>query len=163
MDEDRDVLITRRRLLATGAVVAASVALPATSAFAKTSSTAAGRAEPLPRYPRTGYRRSRFAPHVGTLVELRPLGGVAVLGTLASIEDVPYVKGLAGDQDAYTLRFRGPAAQPLPGGVVGIRHQHFGAVELYVTPLPAGGPTRDYLAVINRRVPRRARRAVRHL
>jgi hypothetical protein len=35
-------------------------------------------------------------------------------------------------------------------------------VELYITPLPFDGTSQDYLAVINRRVPRSARRAMRH-
>ena len=161
MDDDQDVLLTRRRLLATGAVVAVGVALPGSSASAKSYVAGAKKVKPLPRYARTGYRRARFAPHVGAPVKLRPRGGVAVRGTLAGIEDVPYVKGLVGDQDAYTLRLRAPAAQPLPEGMVGIRNNHFGVVELYVTPLPPVGPVQDYLAVINRRIPRSARSAPR--
>jgi hypothetical protein len=159
VDEDQDALLTRRRLLAAGAVAAAGVALPAASASAKRSATVAKAATSARRYATRGYRRSRFEPHIGTPVELCPRGGVAVSGTLASIEDVPNVKGLAGDQDAYTLRLRAAAAQPLPAGIARLRHQHFGAVELYLTPVSANGLDQDYLAVINRRVPRNARHA----
>lgn len=161
MDDDQDGLLTRRRLLATGAVAAASLTLLEADALAKPYRAAVKTTARLPRYATKGWRRSRFAPHVGTPVELRPRGGAAVRGTLVAIEDVPYVKGLAGDQDAYTLRFRGPAAPLLPEGIVGVRHERFGAIELYVTPAPSGGLGQDYLAVINRRVPRSARRARR--
>jgi hypothetical protein len=159
VDEDQETLLTRRRLLATGAVAVAAITLPEASASAKTYSAGAKTAKPLPRFTRTGYRRSRFQPHVGAPVKLRPRGGAAVRGQLAGIEDVPNVKGLAGDQDAYTLRFRAPAAQPLPEGIVGIRNKQFGVIELYVTAASANGATQDYLAVINRRIPRSARRA----
>jgi len=77
---------------------------------------------------------------------------------LAAVEDVPNVTGLEGATDAYVLRFRGSAAQPLPEGIVGVRHRHFGTLQLYITPVPAAGPDQDYLAVINRRIPRNARR-----
>jgi hypothetical protein len=161
VDDDQDNLLTRRRLLATGAVVVAGVALPETNASAKGLFASERQATPLPHYARKGYRRTRFSPHVGTPVKLRPRGGAAVRGTLSGIEDVPYVKGLAGDQDAYSLRFRGPVTPLLPEGIVGIRHKHFGVVELYITPLPSDGYGQDYRAVINRRVPRNARHAPR--
>ena len=129
------------------------------SASAKTYVASAKKAKPLPRYARTGYRRARFAPHVGAPVKLRPRGAGAVRGTLIAIEDVPYVKSLAGHQDVYTLRFRGPAAPLLPEGIVGIRNKQFGVIELYVTPAPPAGGGQDYFATINRHVPRSARRA----
>jgi hypothetical protein len=140
--------------------MAAGVVLPETTASAKGLFARAKPAK-LRRYSRTGYRRSRFSPHVGTAVKLRPRGGMAVRGTLAGIEDVPFIKSLAGDQDAYSLRLRGPAAPVLPEGIIGIRHKHFGVVELYVTPGLSDGLSQDYLAVINRRVPRNARHASR--
>jgi hypothetical protein len=161
MDDGHDGLLTRRRLLASGAVAVASVALLDTSASAKAWTAGAKQAKPLPRFARKGYRRSRFAPHVGTPVKLRPRGGDAIRGTLAGIDDVPYVASLAGDEHVYTLRFRGPAAPVLAEGIVGIRHKHFGVVELYVTAVPAQGGARDYLAVVNRHVPRSARRTGR--
>ncbi len=161
MDEDQETLVTRRRLLAAGAVVAAGVALPPSSAFARTYASGTTQARFHTRYARKGYRRSRFAPHVGTPVKLRPRGGAAIRANLLAIQDVPHVKGLAGDQDAYTLHFRAPASPLLPEGIMGIRHKDFGVVELYVTPAPAGPGAQDYLAVINRRIPRNARRAPR--
>ena len=57
------------------------------------------------------------------------------------------------------LRFRGPAAQPLPEGIVGVRHKDFGTLQLYISRPPADGPNQDYLASINRRIPRNKRRA----
>ncbi len=161
MDEDQKTLLTRRRLLATSAFVAAGVMVPQTNASAKARAAAARRAEPLARYTRAGYRRARFDPHVGQPVALRPRGGAAVAGTLAAIHDVPYIKGLAGDQDVYTLCFRGPATPLLPEGVVAIDNKHFGVVELYIAPVASAAGAQDYLAVINRRVPRNARRTAR--
>jgi hypothetical protein len=161
VDEDQEGLLTRRRLLATGAAAAASVTLLDTNASAKTYMAAAKQAKPAARYARTGYRRKRFAPHVGAPVKLRPRGGAAVRGTLVAIEDVPNVRSLAGDQDAYSLLLRGPAAPLLPEGIIGIRNNHFGVIELYVTPVPSPLGVQDYLATINRRVPRNARRARR--
>jgi hypothetical protein len=161
VDDDHEALLTRRRLLATGAAAAVSVTLLDTNASAKTYMAAAKQAKPARRYARSGYRRSRFAPHVGGPVKLRPRGGAAVRGTLVAIEDVPYVRSLAGHQDVYTLRLRGPAAPLLPEGIVGIRNQHFGVIELYVTPAPSPAGVQDYLATINRHVPRSAGRARR--
>lgn len=161
MDDGQDGLLTRRRLLAAGAATAASVVLLDTNAAAKSYLAEAKTPAPAPRQARTGYRRSRFAPHVGTPVKLRPPGGDAVRGTLVAVEDVPFVSSLAGNPDAYTLRFRVPAAAPLPEGVVGVRHKQFGTLHLYVTPAAGDGPTRDYLAAINRHIPRAVRRTAR--
>lgn len=165
VDDDRDGLISRRRLLRTGAIAAAGMALPGASAFAATKRPAfasAKTASPAPALVRTGYARSRFAPHVGTQVKLRPPGSATMVrALLVAIEDVPNVASLAGAEDAYTLRFRGPASPLLAEGVVGIRHPRFGTLALYLTPAPADGPFQDYLAVINRHIPRSARRAAR--
>jgi hypothetical protein len=158
VDEDQETLLTRRRLLAAGAVMVASAALPE-SASAKRYTAGLKKAKPLKRYTRKGLRRSRFDPHIGTRVQLRGPGGAVVPGKLAGVEDVPYVKGLAGDQDAYTLRFRGPVTPRLPEGIASIRSTRFGMVALYVTAVPTDGLSQDYLAVVNRRVPRSARRA----
>jgi len=74
VDEDQDTLLTRRRLLATGAVAVAAITLPEASASASTQTAAAAK-EKLARSSRKGYRRSRFDPHVGAPVKLRPRGG----------------------------------------------------------------------------------------
>jgi hypothetical protein len=163
VDDDRAVLLSRRRLLETGAIALASATLLNTPAFAATErlATTAKSAGPRRRLIRKGYRRARFSPHVGTTVKLRPHGGAAVRMQLAAVEDVPHVKGLAGASDAYVLRFRGPSSQPLPEGIVGVRHRHFGTLQLYVTPIAPDGPNQDYLAAINRRIPRRERVAPR--
>lgn len=162
MDDDQAVLLSRRRLLETGALAVASLTLVSSSARASARPAGAlATAAPAGRFPSTGYRRSRFAPHVGTPVKLRPHGGAAVRVQLVAVEDVPHVRGLAGASDAYVLRFRGPSAQPLAEGIVGVRHPHFGTLQLYIAPVAADGPTRDYLAAINRRIPRHGRGASR--
>jgi hypothetical protein len=161
VDDDHAGLLTRRRLLGTGALAVASLALPDAGFAAPQLHASAKTAAPAPRFTRKGYRRSRFEPHVGTPVKLRPPGGAAVRAQLAAVEDVPNVKGLAGASDAYTLRFRGPASQPLAEGIVGVRHRQFGTLQLYIAPVPADGAHQDYLAAINRRIPRGARAAAR--
>ena len=163
VDDDHEGLLTRRRLLETGAVAVATVTLLDSTAFAAAQhlETTAKTTGPAARFTRKGYRRSRFTPHVGTPVKLRPHGGAAVRMELAGVEDVAHVKGLAGAADAYVLRFRGPASQPIGEGIVGVRHRHFGTLQLYVSPSAPAGATQDYLAAINRRIPRRERAAAR--
>jgi hypothetical protein len=163
MDDEQDGLLSRRRLLETGALAIAGVALLGTDAFAAPQRYAvgAGSAAPSAHDLRDGYRRSRFEPHVGTTAQLRAPGAAAVLVQLAAVEDVAQVRGLAGAQDAYVLRFRGPAAQPLAEGIVGVRHEHFGALRLHIVPGLAVGTTQDYIAAINRRIPRDAGRGAR--
>jgi len=161
VEDGSDRLLSRRRLLETGAAAAASLTLLDSSALAshKKVTDTLTRAQPVRKFARKGYGRSRFAPHVGTTVKLRPPGGAAVRAELFAVEDVANVKGLAGAKDAYTLRFRGPAAAPLAEGIVGVRHKHFGTLQLFISPAgSAGGETRDYTAAINRRIPRNARR-----
>ena len=159
MDDDPAALLSRRLLLETGALAVASLTLLNSSALAsaRPADATATTAQPAGPFSRKGYRRSRFEPHVGTTVKLRPHGGAAVRVQLAAIEDVAHVAGLAGASDAYVLRFRGPSAQPLAEGIAGVRHPHFGTLQLYIVPVAADGATRDYLAAINRRIPRDAR------
>jgi hypothetical protein len=153
MDDDQDGLLSRRRLLETGAQAIAGVALLGTDAFAAPQRGAAGSAAPSAHDLREGYRRARFEPHVGTTVQLRAPGVAALLVQLAAVEDVAQVKGLAGAPDAYVLRFRGPAAQPLAEGIVDVRSERFGMLQLHIVPGPAVGTTQDYIAAINRRIP----------
>jgi hypothetical protein len=159
VDDAQGRLLSRRRMLQVGAVAVASIALPESSAAAARRRLNAGAktAQPVRRAIRKGYRRARFEPHVGTTVKLRPPGGAALRVKLAAVEDVANSSALAGAQDAYVLRFRGPAARPLTEGIVAVRHPRFGTLRLYIDALPADGPNRDYLAIINRRIPRRAR------
>jgi len=148
-------------LLESGAIAVATVTLLDTPAFSVTQRLAERTAGPRRRFIRKGYRRARFSPHVGTSVKLRPHGGAAIRMQLAAVEDVANVEGLVGASDAYVLRFRGPSSGPLPAGIVGVRHRHFGTLQLYVTPTRPDGPNQDYLAAINRRIPRRERAAAR--
>ena len=161
MDDGQEGLLTRRRLLEAGAIGLAGTTLLGADAFAAApGGMKAGpkRSAGTPRFTRKGYRRARFAPHVGSTVKLRPHGGTAVRVQLAAVEDVAHVKGLKGAQDAYVLRFRGPAATPLPEGIVGVRHKHFGTLQLYIVPGRIDGKSREYVAAINRRIPRGERR-----
>jgi hypothetical protein len=161
VDDGQDGLLSRRRLLEAGAIGFAGTALLGADAFAAAPrglTMGAKRTGPAVRYTRKGYRRSRFSPHVGDTVKLRPHGGAAVRARLAAVEDVAHVQGLKGAQDAYILRFKGPAGSPLPEGIVGVRHKRFGTLQLYITPGRVEGDERDYVAAINRRIPRGSRR-----
>ncbi len=152
MDEAAN-LLTRRSALRGGALgVAAFVLLDG----AATASARTSRALVRSRLLKRGWRRARFAPHVGTKVKLRPQGGPATRAVLAGVEDLS--AGLAGAQDAYLLRFRGPGSLVLQQGTVGVRHPRFGVVELFVTPGTRTERTQEYLAIVNRRVPASARR-----
>jgi hypothetical protein len=160
VDEGQDGLLSRRRLLEVGAIGLAGTTLLGADAFAAAPRglTAGAKRSGPARFTRKGYRRSRFSPHVGTSVKLRPHGGAAVRARLAAVDDVAYVEGLAGAQDAYVLRFTAPASSPLPAGIVGVRHKHFGTLQLYISPAGGDGHSSDYVAAINRRIPRGARR-----
>ncbi|MEA2193436.1 MAG: hypothetical protein QOI73_3557 [Solirubrobacteraceae bacterium] len=129
-------------MLQTSAAAVASLALLDASAPAAAT-----------RYQTTGYLRSRFTPHLGTAVDLRTGKGWGVRTTLAGVEDVANIKSLAGAQDAYVLRFRGPKTPPLPDSIVNVVSARFGSVVLFVSRAGSTAKTQDYLAVINRRIP----------
>lgn len=148
-------LLTRRDALRAGACALAAatalVALPDAAAEARTRL----------RFATKGWRRSRFEPHVGTTVKLRPLGAPAVRVKLVAVEDLggESVKHLAGSQHAYALRFRGPRSLVIGQATVGIRHPRFGVVRVFVTPSRAADGAPEYVAIVNRVVPRAARAA----
>ena len=150
-------LMTRRSSLRCGALGVAAFALldGATVEAAKTH-------RPLPRVRllKKGWKRRRFEPHIGTLVKFRAAGAPAVRVRLVGVEDLagPAVEHLAGSQDAYLLRFRGPRSLRVAQGTVGIRHPRFGVVRLFVTPSTTTATTQDYVAIVNRDVPKRKRR-----
>jgi hypothetical protein len=148
--------LTRRAALRCGALGVAAFALldGATVAAAKTTN-----ALPRVRFLKKGWKRRRFEPHIGTIVKFRPAGAPAVRVQFVGVEDLEgeAVKHLAGSQNAYVLRFRGPASLRVAQGTVGIRHRRFGVIRLFVTPSTRTARTQDYIAVINRVVPKRKR------
>lgn len=105
-----------------------------------------------PRFLTKGFRRARFAPHVGTAVELRVAGAPAVRAKLVAVEDLAgaSVRHLTGSQNAYALRFRVPSSSQIGQGTVGVRHPHFGVVGLFVTRSTSTPHHQDYIAVVNR-------------
>ncbi len=152
-------LLTRRSALRHGAIAVAAFALldGATVASAK---VARGRVRPRIRAIRKGWRRARFEPHVGAAVRFRPDGAPAVRARLVAVEDLagPDAR-LAGSQRAYALRFRAPRSQQIGQGMVAIRHPRFGVVRLFVTPSATGRSTQDYVAIVNRQLPKHDKRA----
>gem|GEM_PF-4382735 len=144
--------LTRRDAIRCGALGAAAFTLldGATVAAADTK-----QALPRVRLLKTGWKRKRFEPHVGTKVKFRPAGSPAVRVRLIGVEDLAgeAVKHLSGSQDAYVLRFRGPKSLRVTQGTVGIRHPRFGVIRLFVTPSATTSQTQDYVAIVNRYVP----------
>jgi hypothetical protein len=156
-EDDGQYLLTRRSSLRCGALGAAAFVLLDGAAVA-----AARTIRPLPRVRllTKGWKRRRFEPHIGTKVKFRAAGAPAVRVHLAGVEDLlgPSVKHLAGAQNAYVLRFRGPRSLRVAQGTVGIRHPRFGVIRLFVTPSTTTATTQDYVAIVNRHVPKRTRR-----
>jgi hypothetical protein len=150
-------LLTRRSALRCGGFGIAAFALLDGAAVASTKTM---RALPRVRLLTKGWKRRRFEPHIGSKVKLRPAGSAAVRVRLVGVEDLAgaSVEHLAGSQHAYVLRFRGPASLRVAQGTVGIRHPRFGVLRLFVTPSTRTAWTQDYVAVVNRHVPKRKRR-----
>ena len=148
--EERQHLLTRRRVIASGIAAAVGATLLDFGTAAVASAKAPGPARL--RYRTKGFKRARFAPHVGTQIKLRPAGAPAIRGQLVAVEDLAgaSVRHLAGSQDAYALRFRAPQAVQLEQSTIGIRHPRFGVVRLFVTPSTSTPQYQDYVAVINR-------------
>ena len=157
--DDTPYLLTRRSTLRCGALGVAAFALldGATVASAK-----ATRALPRVRLLTKGWKRRRFEPHVGTKVKFRPAGAPAVRVRLVAVEDLAgaSVEHLAVSQNAYALRFRGPRSLRVTQGTVGIRHPRFGVIRLFVTPSTVTAKTQDYVAIVNRDVPKMRSRRV---
>ncbi|MEA2180916.1 MAG: hypothetical protein QOF69_101 [Solirubrobacteraceae bacterium] len=145
-DRTPQQLLTRRR------VVAGAMTATIGATFAGFGSIAAAKTPNIARARTGGFKRARFAPHVGTAVKLRPAGAPALRAQLVAVEDLAgdSVRHLAGSQNAYALRFRAPSSLQLPQGTVGIRHPSFGVVRLFVTPSTSAPSYQDYIAVINR-------------
>jgi hypothetical protein len=140
-EEGAQQLLTRRRVVCgIAATVGATLLGFGSVASAK------------PGYLTKGFSRARFAPHVGTAVELRPAGGPAVRAKLVAVEDLAgeSVRHLAGSQNAYALRFRVPSSLQIGHGMVGVRHPRFGVVGLFVTRSTSMPHHQDYIAVVNR-------------
>jgi hypothetical protein len=144
-DRTPQQLLTRRR------VVAGAMTATIGTTFAGFGSIAAAKTPKIARARTGGFKRARFAPHVGTAVKLRPAGAPAVRAQLVAVEDLAgdSVRHLAGSQNAYALRFRAPSSLQIQG-TVGIRHPSFGVVALFVTPSTSAPGHQDYIAVINR-------------
>lgn len=101
-------------------------------------------------------RRSRFTPYVGQRVTLTPHRGSRLLGKLVAVEDLP-TASLAGSEHAYALRFRARTTPGLQREITSVQHPNFGTVKLLMSEGGAVDGGQDYLAVVNRVVPRTAR------
>jgi hypothetical protein len=133
--------ISRRTLLqAGGAAVVGAV-------FADFGAIASASTGPV------SLKRSRFVPYIGQRVHLTPHRGARVVGTLVAVEDVP-AKSLAGSEHAYVLRFRATTTPRMRREITSVQHPKFGSVQLLMTEGGAVGGRQDYLAVVNRVIPR---------
>jgi hypothetical protein len=138
--------ISRRQVLvgALGAVAAGGV-IVATAG----PSSAAPLTRPPKASPHPVYRRSRFAPRVGTVVPVAdPAGARLRLEGVGDISDGR--RGIAdGHEHAFSLRFRQVNGPVLAQGTYTLAFPGFGPVALFLVPV--GQPDRRrYEAVVNR-------------
>ena len=124
--------LTRRALLKTGAVAAASMALPA---------TAVARSRRLYSH----LTRGSYRPLVGARFRVQ---GTGVALRLVAVHDLNPAQ--RGSQDAFALIFRAPAGAPPLEAVPTLHHAALGDFQLLLSPGRAYGGGQPYAAIINR-------------
>jgi len=140
-------MISRRRFLAMGPVVAATAAAGPGSVLK----------DILPRALATGpegLTRSRFAPHVNSTfkVQLGPLQHADV--RLTEVADLPAPGGAgsaSGDREGqFSLMFRGPLEPRFAQNTYHVEHPEMGTFALFLVPVGESADGRHYQAVFNR-------------
>ena len=140
-------MISRRRFLAFGPVVAATAAAGPGSILK----------DILPRALAAGpegLTRSRFAPHVNSAfqVKLGPLQHADV--RLVEVADLPAPAGAGsapGDREGqFSLIFRGPHEPRLAQNTYTVEHAEMGAFALFLVPVGDSADGRHYQAIFNR-------------
>ena len=138
-------MVSRRRFLALGPVLAATAASGPSSLMkdvfpARVASAAPGELV-----------RSTFVPHVnGTFtVHVGPLQRIAT--RLVAIEDLPGAAHAAADREGrFALFFDGPGAEALAQGTYSLEHPALGTFPLFLVPVGGRDDVRHYQAVFNR-------------
>jgi hypothetical protein len=142
-------LISRRRLLQSGAVAVAagSVGLGAKAL----TDSAPGLVIPVSRL-----RRSAYAPYVGSRFGLSVAGGASAPVVLSAAEGFGRSghRRMAEAEDVFALIFHAGRATPrLDQAVMHVRHPAGWSIPLLVSPAGTGRDGMDYAAVINRTTP----------
>ena len=132
--------LTRRRLLATGGTSAAAAAVALNPRLA----AAAAAVVADPAY----LRRSSYTPLVGQRFALDSWGSSDAL-TLVGVSDLG--GGLAGRDDAFSLRFSGDPALVIGKEAIPLRNQSLGRLELFVGHVDPVGDA-HFEAIVNRSV-----------
>jgi hypothetical protein len=122
--------MTRRSLLFSGATVGAAVAVGARPWTA----AAAGGPDYLTRSAYSGLEGTRFTVDTGA----EPV--------------VLKLETVAGSDDAFSLKFSGPLAEPLESGIHTLHHPQLGTIELFASPVDAPAGDRNYEVVVDRSV-----------
>jgi hypothetical protein len=136
------VTVTRRRLLElTG--IAALAQMPLLSEAVTGGSSGAGTAASV-------FRRSTFAPLVGSRFELRGTRGASVRARLVEVRDLRGAPaGSKAGEGAFALLFHGPRSPRLEQGMYELRHPGVAADRLLLVPSGTGRRGQDYEVVIN--------------
>lgn len=140
-------MVSRRRFLALGPVLAATAAAGPKSivkdVLPRASASAAG--------PQT-LKRSTFEPHVnGTFVlHVEALRPTEV--KLASVRDLPGAAGAAlqDPEGQFSLLFRGPRQPAIDQGTYRLEHPAVGSFVLFLVPVGESADARHYEAIFNR-------------
>ncbi len=137
-------MVSRRRFLALGPVLAATAA-SGPSSIVK---------DILPKPSTHGaadLTRSTFLPHVNSafVVHVGPLRRVET--TLVAVENLPGASGSAGDAEGrFALLFRGPRAEAFGQDTYHVEHARLGTIALFLVPIGESAGVRHYEAIFNR-------------
>jgi len=137
--------VTRRRLLQTGAVAGAALALGGTRGAAP------ARAQDVPAY----LRRSSYSALVGTSFAAPTPTAAAVSLTLVEVADLVRARQdatLRGSDQAFALVLNGPRDPVLEQGTRELRHPALGAFEVFVVPVERSSGSQHYELVVDRSV-----------
>jgi hypothetical protein len=141
-EQDAPRAVTRRQLLAWGAVAGAAAALRGLVAA------------PVSVARESWLRRATYTGRVGESFHAVRGSGKTVALRLVAVEDLagstPSGESLAGRDDAFLLELLGPRTPELTQGIVELRHRALGRTELFIVPQAPGGSRNAYAVVVNR-------------
>jgi hypothetical protein len=141
-------MVSRRRFLALGPVLAATAAAGPKSIVKDVLPQASAAAAAA----RVTLTRSTFAPHVhGTFVaHLEALRPIEL--KLTAVQDLPgTARATFPDREGqFSLLFRGPRQPALDQGTYRVEHPAIGAFALFLVPVGESADARHYEAIFNR-------------
>lgn len=155
------MLVSRRKFLKAGAIVAFASAVPMSAAVltnAQQQPIKPPTAKPLPGAhlppevyddPLFYYRKAIFEASLKTKFVIQTKGFRGIVLTLAEVKSIgPVPDNAASGRECFSLLFRSPNA--LKQNVYQLKHEVLGLFDLFLVPLPKDKLGRKYVAVINR-------------